>query len=903
SRWTETEVKVSKVEEEEVEEVEEEVELPTPAQLGHYTQFKEQFTEPPEDNLKHHRLVWERTDVFTISNALQLDAVRRCPDHSLFDVLMSLFKRSVNVDQDGIGWIPVLLRPGRTAPGLKGRIFSGIGRVPAQEAPAKKRKGSEGAVDSARAEFMKQLPPEIRKEIEMGVPDTLVGRSAFTFKKLVRYIARHRLGTVELDIKNSFFQLLNRQKPLPPIMAEYLDHREEKLAQIGRVLFHKLPEARRRSVAKELMIALGVGGGFANWTSKVLQDIPLASDEGERGEVAAWLYGFETAARLYHVAFLSCCHRRLQMEKMAAAAGRAFNDHQHDGIGALRSASEAVKRAVDVEVVVHELEDPWAYAAAKYPNLDWGLKSKMEFSGYHQLLQRCRQHVILGRARANTVDFAKLAAAKLVPVVHVPVEGGEKRTTYESFEKGGFWLVRNRDDLGQTVEDLMCKMCCPVFETVDENYVPPPPLNENAFFTGLSSSVLGRLAGPQMADLDGDETRHKILFCDGMLYDFKERVLRSPIPADRMGFHAAATSAMWQPSKATKLFEHILAFLKEHVETGVCLLEASENGKQVIECFEELEQDGCEILRYMKVYGDWDSVLYELRLMTRAISATPRICEMYYIWGSQDSGKDTKVKMLHAFFGHKENNYGVQRPGNYVVQQTRYLTAKDGPAPYHARTLGKRLAWASEVPEHYSLADDFIKPFCDMEVAPVCSRKLNKGPRDFMPTALLVEQAITLPTTVSFTLKPSMATVERAVDGLKTRINQGEFNKYMFFLAANLVDSLEMEYNPGTEIKPQPPEMKMSAMDLVPCADKDEEAKPEAFMTEMCVPLKEASLHTELTMALKTYLSLDTLGAAKSVISKLGIKGQSYGPRYISTLKQNERRVGVKLRSASTSSS
>ena len=112
-----------------------------------------------------------------------------------------------------------------------------------------------------------------------------------------------------------------------------------------------------------------------------------------------------------------------------------------------------------------------------------------------------------------------------------------------------------------------------------------------------------------MADLDGDETRHKIFFCDGMLYDFKERVLRSPIPADRMGFHAKATSEMWQPSKATKLFEHILAFLKERLETGVCLLEASENGKQVIECFEELEQDGCEILRHMKVYGDWDSVL------------------------------------------------------------------------------------------------------------------------------------------------------------------------------------------------------------------------------------------------------------------------------------------------------
>ena len=73
-------------------------------------------------------------------------------------------------------------------------------------------------------------------------------------------------------------------------------------------------------------------------------------------------------------------------------------------------------------------------------------------------------------------------------------------------------------------------------------------------------------------------------------------------PADRMAFHAKATSEMWQPSKATKLFEHILAFLKEHLETGVCLLEASENGKQVIECF----------------------------------------------------GKDTKVKMLHAFLGHNK---------------------------------------------------------------------------------------------------------------------------------------------------------------------------------------------------------------------------------------------------------
>ena len=98
------------------------------------------------------------------------------------------------------------------------------------------------------------------------------------------------------------------------------------------------------------------------------------------------------------------------------------------------------------------------------------------------------------------------------------------------------------------------------------------------------------------------------------------------------------------------------------------------------------------------------------------------------------------------------------------------------------------------------MADDFIKPFCDMEGAPVCSRKLNKGPRNFMPTALLVATSnhpprVTRPDgmlrrlrvgTVSFTFQPS-STEEQAVDGLKTRINRGEFNKYIFFLAANLV--------------------------------------------------------------------------------------------------------------------
>ena len=61
-----------------------------PTELGHYTQLNEVFAEPPEDdNLADYKVFWERVDCATISEALHLDAVRRCPDSSLFDVLYS----------------------------------------------------------------------------------------------------------------------------------------------------------------------------------------------------------------------------------------------------------------------------------------------------------------------------------------------------------------------------------------------------------------------------------------------------------------------------------------------------------------------------------------------------------------------------------------------------------------------------------------------------------------------------------------------------------------------------------------------------------------------------------------------------------------------------------------------
>ena len=266
-------------------------------------------------HLTEYKLFWERVDCATISEALHLDAVRRCPDSGMFDVLYSFSKRAVSIGPDGIGWVPVLMRPGRRPPGMRGRLFCGIGKLPDPQPKAsakKKAKKQEEEEPDPRKSFIDKLPPEIQKELTLGVPDQPVGRSAFAFKKLVRYIVRCRLGSVEVDICNAFFQLLHKIVPLPGALAEYLDNREEKLEAIGHALLSSLPPKERRKEAKRLLIRLGFGGSFANWAATEVGRVPLQSDVPPVGPLASWLYRFESEARQWHTAVFPRLRRFLR---------------------------------------------------------------------------------------------------------------------------------------------------------------------------------------------------------------------------------------------------------------------------------------------------------------------------------------------------------------------------------------------------------------------------------------------------------------------------------------------------------------------------------------------------------------------------------------------------------------
>ncbi|CAE7368852.1 unnamed protein product, partial [Symbiodinium microadriaticum] len=829
--------------------------------LGHYTDKAEDLNdEPPDGNLVGMELVWERVDHWSIVRALQLDAVRRAADGELFDILFSFYKRARKVGPDGVGWVPVLRRPGRCAPGLTGRLYSGVGTIPCSESPAKRRKG---AVDEVRAAFVAQLPAEIQQELRMGVPDGLAGRSGFAFSKAIRYILRARLNSVEIDVTNSFLY------GLPDILIDYVQNREDILHRISELLLPKMSD--RRAKAKELMIALGFGGSFAKWCSRTLREVPLAGP-GARGELVHWLYFFERSARQWHeelwqmlpeeaqqwhreegrsfasAAFALYAHEeRLVHDEMEKAADKQYIDCQHDGIGALRSAVQQVKASLPgIDLAVKELPDCWAFASAAHPNLDWQLVSGMDFEDYHALRHVCREHVWKGRARGNTVDFSKLAAALLQPVVHVPVEGGEKRTTYESFEKGGYWLTRRN---GGPKDALL-------------EVVQPAIAQQDAVPRGLPVQV---------------------------------REPRACQATKSRGSQAVEEGVLVQRLRGAVVHgEHRLAEVPE----------------QLLDCL-------AQVVAIPKFYRSccgpdmkaWTSlILVSFPDTTRLPASLPSSCSL-------------PVSMYSFKKALMSSKMVVSLSGCHISELAAAWNprrSREGPAPFHARLRGKRLAWASEVPDHFGMAEGFIKPFCDHEGAPVTSRHLHKGAKDFAPTALLVATSNSPPrvinpdgmlrrlrvcqTSVKFTRRPESATEAQAVDGLKAAINRGEYNKYLMYFAANLVDTLSEKFNPGSEIMPQPPDMKLSALDVM-----DDTPQPrENFLQERCVecPRAEAVEYSTLLDELIKWFSFegpDKKARARTEANRLGIMGKSWGRRYIATSSKDGQIGGLKLRPAATS--
>ena len=243
-------------------------------------------------------------------------------------------------------------------------------------------------------------------------------------------------------------------------------------------------------------------------------------------------------------------------------------------------------------------------------------------------------------------------------------------------------------------------------------------------------------------DLDGEHTRHKILMADGMLFNFSTGELRKARMSDRMTRRAAATSEEWSSAPAAvtigqKIYHFFASGGKSlynvaDAELGAVATEIKDSLQQLMD---ETPNSALKVL--LDFSGDWDCVVWFLRLASRAASAHPKFCQFVYMHGAGRSGKDVAVSLLFNFFGGDEGGYAVLLPGTFVAKSSAG-GSREGPAPFLASLFGCRLYWISEVPEHEDFNMALMKPLCEQQGAPMTARALYRAPVACRPSGLAI---------------------------------------------------------------------------------------------------------------------------------------------------------------------
>ena len=894
----------------------------------------------PEDGKLAGWLRYEPVNAAELDRALDSDAVRRFGEYNLFDILLSLRRRLVKI-RNGVGLLPVWQRESRHPPGMKSRLFCGIGRLPRPDQVGGKRKADDAKreeLQAARASLIAQLPRPIQREIlVLELPDTLVGRSAFAYPKLVKYFCRHGLDVVEVDLANSFYQLLSREILIPGALGDYVANREETLTVLAAGLNsykadHEnkaAKEARRRAAktddrkpwaekdepeitrpskplsredVKGLLIAMGFGMSTSNWCSQHLGFVPMSVEEDPlldmldaieeavrrlqllcrdslTPEARAWHRARNRGlASMAYSKYVSL--ERGALDAFQLAAADRLVALEHDGVAVCRDGADAVVAAaaeLGLQVALKESPDPLQYATERFPEFNWSLQASLPYRQFAQVRDVCLAHISLRRVRPNGSDFADFVATLLGPVVNVPHEDGEKRTTFEFFNGKGFWVPKHKDDMGALIRMSLKNLVRPAHKGP---FTPPEPLNDSCWSKSLVDEVLGLLSGQTLPALDGDRTRGKVLYSDGVVVDFATGEQRRAQPGDRMCLHAEASSETWEPPVETGIFGKVEEFLKTRTKT----LEESREGRAVVDAFEELKPHS-RLLKLLRLYGSWLQVLYILRLFARAIVALERLCELLYLHGPGSSGKDVLMLLLLRFLGYEPCNYGLLVSGRYFVAGAR--CGKESASPQLDQMRGKRFIWGSEVPEHDDLDTDFLKALCEQGGAPLTGRGLYRNPRSFRPMGVFcatsnfppkvkqidddgwARRAREWQTEARFVAHPSKLTEHKADDSLKSKINSGYFHAEMNFFALGLHNSLSEELNPGTELLPKPPQMV-----LLEEQNRESMKTVEKFLSEHCeraAQYNHGSPWTVFLDALKAYLDCDRK-VARTRLTSAGIK-------------------------------
>ncbi|CAE8616068.1 unnamed protein product [Polarella glacialis] len=200
---------------------------------------------PPGPDVSALPPQYELIDLQSIEDIMNMTASRTfmLPCGSPLFNFLDLVRRRASLNPlvaPGIGRIQVPLYEGQCVDGLRGRGFTGCSSA---------------------------TPPGFAAEAVLSIPQAYVGASVFQFPKVVKYICRRGLRTIDVDAASCYYNILaNLMKELhieaTPIILSYLNDRAAMLHWCCQDYQVSGDEAKR------LFLRIGFLGSFDTWLAE-----------------------------------------------------------------------------------------------------------------------------------------------------------------------------------------------------------------------------------------------------------------------------------------------------------------------------------------------------------------------------------------------------------------------------------------------------------------------------------------------------------------------------------------------------------------------------------------------------------------------------------------------------------
>ena len=211
----------------------------------------------------------------------------------------------------------------------------------------------------------------------------------------------------------------------------------------------------------------------------------------------------------------------------------------------------------------------------------------------------------------------------------------------------------------------------------------------------------------------------------------------------------------------------------------------------------------------LRQFGNWELILYLRRTCTGAATADPRYCELLYMYGLGNTGKDVIGLLFMTFVGFSDIRYAVVAPGGFMVQgaSRRWRrTRSAGGKAARARCQSTKISTASSLSRSGSNRERqcWAKASTASVRLPPCCRHDDHIQSSAMPVqldsgCLGVEESATMADHHRVCRLPQLLTQKKCDDQVKGKIALGMCSGQLLWLAIGLAGTLQPNLNPVSQ--------------------------------------------------------------------------------------------------------